>query len=412
MKNKKKYLAFMCSFYSIEHGVFHVQRKLVEKISNNFEKVYVINCQNLRFFPRYAMSVYMEKNYNIEKLDAVNMPKNFILFNPKSSKEFLEFLKDKDLLIMNHLNKHFFDLKVQRLIKKCKLKQIQVSNLGVETGHPVKTDSKHILKTLLYHFNQTFFKKVFVILTNLGIVPKLEIRFFSNLNHMEYIKKNKIKNFLYENKLLWAKEIKLVNSMAYDIFIENKNDITEDYIVHLDAGLNNRHELELRGRWPKEKVDEHYYYLVKFLKKLSKEFNKEVIVTIHPGYDINEHLPYLRDFKVLKYKTTEYIYKSFIVTAFNSSAVTDAILLKKKLLGLDSEFMSKNERDQNKIIPSRVGYSLLDIKKDCDFIKEDLLLEMNQNISNYQNYISKYHCFQANKCGSQEIVDIVKSRFF
>jgi len=86
--------------------------------------------------------------------------------------------------------------------------------------------------------------------------------------------------------------------------------------------------------------------------------------------------------------------------------------LKKKLLGLDSEFMSKNERDQNKIIPSRVGYSLLDIKKDCDFIKKDLLLEMNQNISNYQNYISKYHCFQANKCGSQEIVDIVKSRFF
>ena len=93
-----------------------------------------------------------------------------------------------------------------------------------------------------------------MILSNLGLVPKLEIRFFSNLKHLESIKKSKLKSFLYKKQLLWAKEIKLVNSMAYDIFLENKLKISEDYIVHLDAGLNNRNEIALRGEWPKEIV--------------------------------------------------------------------------------------------------------------------------------------------------------------
>ena len=411
-ESKKKYLAMITSFYSIEKGVFYIHRSTIEKISKNFDKVYIINCQNLRFFPKFAMTNYMEKDYNKSTFEPVNMPKNFIPFNPQSSKEFSDFLNDKEIIIINHINKHFFDLKVQMLIKKHNLKQIQMSNLGVEGAAPEATTYRHIYKKLIYFFNQTLFNKLTVLLTNFGIVPKLEIRFFSNLKHIENIKKSKIKNFLYKKKLLWAKEIKLVNSMAYDIFLENKSKISEDYIVHLDAGLNNRHELALRGEWPKDKVEKHYYFLEKFLKKLSKEFNKEVIVTIHPGYEIEHHKKFLKDFKVLKYRTTEFIYKSFMVTAFDSSAVTDAILLKKRLLGLDSDFMSQNERDHAAIYPKRVGYSIFNTRKDFDFNKEELLSKMNRNIINYTNFISKYHCFEPYKNGSQVIVDTIKDRFF
>ena len=52
---------------------------------------------------------------------------------------------------MNHINKHFFDLKVQFLIKKHKLKQFQISNLGKEGGASEIT-SKIISLSLLYIF--------------------------------------------------------------------------------------------------------------------------------------------------------------------------------------------------------------------------------------------------------------------
>ena len=211
---------------------------------------------------------------------------------------------------------------------------------------------------------------------------------------------------------MWAKEIKLINSMPYDIYLENKLTISEDYIVHLDSSLNYRHENVLSGKWPQEKIEKHYYYLNKFLKKLSTDFDKELIVTIHPAYDLKEHQSYLKDFKVLKYKTTEYIYKSFMVTAFDSSAVTDAILLKKKLLGLNSNFMPKNATEHSKITPNLVGYLMLNTVQDYNFKKEDLLLKMNSNISNYDTTLSKYHCFEKNKSGTQEIVDTLKKRFF
>ena len=87
---------------------------------------------------------------------------------------------------------------------------------------------------------------------------------------------------------LHSEEAKSGNNENFALWTNNLQDI-----VHLDAGLNNRHEIALRGEWPKEKVEQHYYYLEKFLKKLSKDFNKKVIVTIHPGYNIEDHQTFL-----------------------------------------------------------------------------------------------------------------------
>ena len=101
-----------------------------------------------------------------------------------------------------------------------------------------------------------------------------------------------------------------------------------------------------------------------------------------------------------------------MVTAFDSSAVTDAILLKKKLLGLDSDFMSKNERYHTSIYPKRVGYLLYNTRSDYDYNKDVLLRKMDKNILNYKKFVSKYHCFNPLKSGSQDIVDTIKEKFF
>ena len=107
MNDKKKYIAIITSFGLIHSGMFHHHRILFKKLSNNFEKIFVINSQNLRFFPKLAKNINMEKNDN-EFVEPENIPKNFFFFNPKNSNEFSKFLEDKELIIINNFTKHFF----------------------------------------------------------------------------------------------------------------------------------------------------------------------------------------------------------------------------------------------------------------------------------------------------------------
>ena len=131
--------------------------------------------------------------------------------------------------------------------------------------------------------------------------------------------------------MLFAKEYKLINSRSYDVNIEKKYSVKEKYITHLDAEMNGRHEIETRGYLPKNIVDKHYFHLRKFLKKLSKDFRKPVVICLHPSINPREVKKFrksglLKGFKIVQYKTKEYIYKSFLVTTFDTSAVVDAAI--------------------------------------------------------------------------------------
>ena len=407
---KKKYIAIITTLYELESHLLHYE-SFYKKLSSSFEKIYLINSMNLRYFPKYAKKIYFEKDFDIKK-NYERLPKNFILFDPKNEKDFSEFVKDKQLLVINNFGKHFWSLKIYRLLKKHRIKQVQISYFGVFGGSGRIFQINNFINFLKFFIFQTIFNKLTVLFSSLGFVPKLEIRFLSNKDHILNIKKNFLSNFLYKNKLLFAKKIQLVNSRSYDIFLNNKLPITEDYIVHLDASLNYKEEIELRGKLDENKIINHYYHLEKFLSKLSKSYNKTVKVCIHPLYDLEEHKKYLKNFEVLKFVTRDYIYKSFLVTCFDSSAITDAILLKKRIIGLESSFMTKNEILHSRTYPQRVGYIQMNTQKNYNFDPKKLLNEIDSKIKNYDDFISRYHCFEKNKEGADQIIKTIKENFF
>jgi len=405
MNNKKKYLSIITSFTGLD-STFLTHNLFFEKLSKNFEKIFIINSENLKFFPKIARLVYRQV-WKQSFTEINKLPDNFVLFDPKDSKDFSKFLQDKNLLVINNFDRHLFTIKLHLLLKKHKIKQVIISNLGSLGGYDVGYIT-HFFRFLFFHFNQTFSKKLLVLLSNLGIVSKVDIQFISNKQIVERVEKS----FLYKKNLLFAKELMLVNSRTYDIYLEKKIPISEDYIVHLDASLDYLHETSIRGLSSKEKKDRHYYYLERFLKKLSNEFKKEVLVCIHPSYHLKEHQGYFKDFKVLQFKTRECVYKSFLVTTFDSGAIGDAIFLKKRILGFISDSMTRSEIAHARNYAKRVGYLKLNTEKDYLFDKEKILFQMNRNISNYEKYNSNFHCFEANKTGSDKIIKIIKDRFF
>ena len=129
MNDKKKYLAIITGFSSLD-GYLHIHDLFIEKLSKNFEKIFIINHQNLKFFPRIARSVYYEKEKNEFLEEVSKLPKNFELFDPKDSKDFSKFLENKKILVINNFGRHFFALKIYLLLKKYKIQQIQIRNTG------------------------------------------------------------------------------------------------------------------------------------------------------------------------------------------------------------------------------------------------------------------------------------------
>ena len=48
-KQKKKYLSYLTQFQNLK-ATTHVNKELIENLSKNFEKIYIINSENLEFF--------------------------------------------------------------------------------------------------------------------------------------------------------------------------------------------------------------------------------------------------------------------------------------------------------------------------------------------------------------------------
>ena len=101
-----------------------------------------------------------------------------------------------------------------------------------------------------------------------------------------------------------------------------------------------------------------------------------------------------------------------MVTFFDSSAIINAILLKKRIIQLNSKFLGKNEQMHTNTYKKKLDLVKVELdkfsEKDFDKIYDQSLL----GEVNYEKYINTFHCFDKNKKGIETIVDIIKSKYF
>ena len=396
-----KDVLFITGFGTLS-ATMNVNRELINQLAYNFKNIYFVNFGNLAF-PRDN-----EIDDNIK--DIKKLP-NIHFVNPKNFKDFDIFLKNKNFFIISNFGRSLNSIKINFFLKRKKIKIFQISNLGffnVQKDYNFKLKPFRAAK---FFFEHDIFKKIAVLLSNLGIFPKIEVRFISSKHIIDKINNNPFKKKLYENKLFFAKEIKLVNSRSYDLYKKNTLDISEDYIVHLDKDFDHPELVAFRGKYDEQKLKKHYFFLNQFLSKLSKDFNKEVKVCIHPGYDLKKFEKYFPNFEVIKFKTSEYIYKSFMVTLIDTVSVVDAILLKKRILALKLDScmgLSENKYFTEQV--ERFGIKYLDVEKDYLKNKDFILDEVEKKIINYDKYISQFHCFDENIIGHEKIIKTLKDK--
>ncbi len=325
MENKKYLACFINSPDNNLNPLIVGNSLLIKKICENFEKIYIINFQNLTFFSN-------KTKFSKYKLDKnLKLPKNLEFISPFNWKEFSIFMVGKELIAIHFLARGFPELKLHLLFKKYKIKFVQVTNIGNIQGvyRPLKS---FFLRGVLEKIKHDYSHKLTVLLSNLGLIPKIEIRFVTNSRMFEYRKKNNSffqKIFNYFN-LHFAKELMLINSRSFDEVKEQKIKVNEDNIVLLDAPFNNPQYTTFRGKLDQQSLEKHYYHMRKFLKNLSEFYNKQIVICIHPSENLETAKKNYSNFKVTQHETRENIFKAFIVLFHDSSAIIDAILLKKK----------------------------------------------------------------------------------
>ena len=393
-----KDILFITPFEYLSASI-HVNAELINQLSNNFKNIYFINSGNLLF----------PKNKNIQdNLESIKKLSNNHFINPKNFKEFDIFLKNKDVLIISNFGRELNTLRINFFLKRKKIKIFQVSNLGFFNVSPTYDFKLNFFPIIKHFFSIKFFKKFAVVLSNLGIFPKNEIRFISNKDIIDNIYNNPLKKSLYKNKLLFSKKIVLINSKSYDLFKKKTFNISDDYIIHLDKEFNWPELVSIRGKYSQKKLEEYYYFLNRFLSKLSNDFKKKVIVCIHPGYELKKFKNYFPKFEVVQFKTAEYIYKAFLVTMIDSSSVVDAILLKKKILALTSDSFGLNEKNYTLGNINKYGISHLDIERDFDKSGQFILNLLESKIHGYDKYISQNICFDKETSGYEKIIKTLK----
>ena len=201
----------------------------------------------------------------------------------------------------------------------------------------------------------------------------------------------------------------LVKSTHFD---HNKNiKKSNDYITLIDFDPGYYHTTESIGVYNKKKLSEHYANTIKLLEKLKSLYKKKIIICIHPQYDIKKISKIYKEFNVVKFKTKEFVAKSFLVLFYDSSSVLEAMTLKKKIIALRSDLMFGHKHASD-TYTDIISFKKLNISKEVKINKKKLILELNNKTNLYKKYFDLYASANLKNEGNKEIIKTINKRFF
>jgi len=412
MTKKKKCLGFIYNAKITRHLKNALSNNIhnINNIASCFEEIYILNLNNFNWFKK--------NEHGFEKIFRdFSFNKKIKFYNPKNSVELDSFFKDKDFHGIISLGKTVNELPIHLLLKKHNVKFFQISNIGNKNIGDLPS-KKSFLKGYLNIIWRVFMHKLFIILKVFGIIPKIEMRFTSNKVWTNLSKKkqsiyNKIIRFF---NISYAKKVIIINSGAYDLFYKNKFIKNEKYIILLDEMFNNEQYLRLGTYTDKKIIKIHYENLIKKLKIISKYYKKKVIICIHPSDNLKEKNNIFSDFIVKQHQTKKYIYQSKLVLFFESSAIIDAIILKKKIMTILSNALDTNQTANNMHYVNEIDIPFLNVDEDLTFDKDTInkyKYDKKKINKSYNSYINKYIApDNSNIQGYVKISNIIKKNFF
>ena len=407
---KKNVLAWIVTSYNV-HTFVSPHKFMLGKVVENFDEFYVLNLINFKIFKNLEEYTNGTSDNNNIVNDQSLLDK-IKIFEPTNEEELKNFLKDKRLVGINNIGKSIFDFRVHFTLKKYKIKMVHFANIGNQqiTYKPLKGNR---LRGFLYNLEKKLSKNLISLLGIFKIVPKNEITFISNTKLLKTINQSKIKKFLYTQGLLYTKKFVLVNSRAHDFYLEQANStMDEKQITYIDSNINHEFQQKYGYKPNKFKIEQHYKHTIIFLKKISLMFNKSVVICIHPRDNLEKKKKIYKQFKVVQNLTRENILLSYLVLFYDTSAIIDAIIMKKRLITLVSNYQDNNMLKGSDIYKNILGIPQMNIENKDVLDINILENELNLSLRNYDVYKENNISPDGNNIGYKKIFKTIKDELF
>lgn len=398
----------------------NLNKELLSNLSKTFKTVYILNLHGLRLFKK-------KNNFSLKKNKKL-LPKNFQILNISNTEDFIKFTKKKELVvIINSLTKSIYDFKIFYLLKKVNAKLVMISNLSM-MGNKIflETKLKNILKSYKHIFLKGFYY-VWRLMTIINIFPKIDLLLESNSVSINAFNKGlsrKFENAFPFFKVSLYRKIIRINSKSFDLLYDikkNKNRLkkkTTKYILYIDSPINHFDRTSREGPVDKDEIKSFYKNLFSFLNQFSIQFNKEIVISLHPDKlkFFNKEANIIKKnnrITISKKRTVDLIGNSEIVIFAFSSAVLNAVILKKKILGLRSKFFGTHFLKIHKKYVNEFKFPYFDIdKKDIDLSKSKIFLKFKNSIKTYNNYIKKRLICDNSQASYMQIPKIIRRNLF
>ena len=398
---KVKCLGFILSVEDCERFI-KTNKELINELSKNFKKIYVINVLNLRL--------------RVRKSKVINehlFPSNFEYLNFDSSREFLNFFRNKYFVGIQYLDKNPDFFKIFLLIKLSKIKNVMIMNLGnFGLSSTIDFNPRYIFA--FKHYYQKGFYRLFRILTILNIFPKIDLLFESNSELIDSINNGymkKIERKFPILKLSYFQRIEKINSLFFDEFLREKKKLnSEKSILYVDVPIDHGDRVIREGKVSLETKENYYKNLSRFLDKLSKIFDKKVLIGVHPSSKDTEK--YFSKFIISKERTMDLIHKSEIIVVTHSSLISMMAMLKKKIISIRSKYLGKFHQDFSEKYSNSLNLNVYNIDEDFNLSKNEILKQINNSINSYEEHVNKYVKVDGENLSTLTIVKKLRDIFF
>ena len=380
---------------------------LYKKFLSEFGEFTVLNLKNLKLFNKSTPT----KNVNIKNTNLLNKYK---IYTPKNARELKDYLMNKKLTAFLNVGKEFEDFYIHRLLKKNAVNLIILMNFS---GFGNATFEKQVFKNkkiFLYSLSKIFRIYLLRVLTIINLFPKISICFESN---QKAVKKMSESIFRKINKIIpfidisYYQKIIPINSAAADLLMESSVKPSEEIITFVDSNFISGDRIDREGVPNENVISKYFENLSKFLNLLSVKFEKKIVICLHPKSDTSFYKKYLKEFTIEKYTTNENLIKSFIVVFHESTAITSAVIFKKRIICLQSDTLGNYTNARIDRYLQEFNFLKISIDKANEIKWDNLLESLNSKVVTYDDYIDRQLICDKFEKGDDKVIRILKENF-
>ena len=386
----------------------NIYNEIILKIIKELDSFTIVNFNNIL---KKKINLVNDQN-NISILKS-KFGKKIDYFNPSEKNEFLQYIRSDKIFAIDGLGKSFNFFIIRKLINKKNIKLVLIMNSGSLSNEFIYTINS--FKGYLFKFIKKINNLLYKFFVIIKFFPNIFIYFETRKEIYENCvknKKTKLSFFFPFLNICYFENIYKINSRFYEHYLKSKNSLEEKKIIFLDGNykhpdITNRENLNII-----ELKKKYFKRLDFFFNWIENIFNIKVEICLHPSSDLSEYKSFFKNRVVSINLTNENIIKSFIVIFHESSAILDAIMLKKKIICLNTNLFGNYISNRTSYYKKELNLFSIELDNFENFKNyqmKDVLSSLECSIKNYDTFISSYMKSDDEELGTDKIIRILKA---